>query len=59
MKVCLNKALFLPLISSLLVAMPTAADSSGPRLAAYYDRFLALAVIAYLNGKALILQLNA
>ena len=27
---------------SLVVAMPVAADSSGPRLAAYYDRFLAL-----------------
>lgn len=42
MKVFLNKALFLPLIWSLVVAMPVAADSSGPRLAAYYDRFLAL-----------------
>ena len=41
-KVILSKAYALVLICSLVVVMPANADSSGPRLAAYYDRFLAL-----------------
>ena len=41
-KAILSKLFVLTLIWSLVVAMPVAADSSGPRLAAYYDRFLAL-----------------
>ena len=37
-----DKAIVLILLACLVVPMPVAADSSGPQLAAYYDRFLAL-----------------
>ncbi len=38
----LSKVFVTGLIFSLVVAMPAVADSSGPHLAGYYDRFLAL-----------------
>jgi len=41
-KIILNRVFVVALTLSLVVVMPVAADSSGPRLAAYYDRFLAL-----------------
>ena len=41
-QVVLNKTFVLALMWNFVVAMPAAADSSGPRLAGYYDRFLAL-----------------
>lgn len=41
-KFALSKAQALAFVCCLVFAMPVAADSSEPRLAAYYDRFLAL-----------------
>ena len=37
-----SKTVVILLTGCLVAAMPVAADSSGPRLAAYYDRFLAI-----------------
>ncbi len=41
-KVIVRNAFVLAFICNLIIATPVTADSSGPRLAAYYDRFLTL-----------------
>ena len=41
-KAVLRKTFVAVLICSVAAALPVSADSSGPRLAAYYDRFLAV-----------------